>query len=50
MKVGACEVVVEGTVEENVGAGIDVFVVEEANNVGAGIDVLRVVLILGVIV
>ena len=41
MKVGACDVVVEGTVEENVGAGIDVFVVEE-ENVGAGIDVLRV--------
>ena len=44
MKVGACDVVVEGTVEENVGAGIDVFVVEE-ENVGAGIDVLRVVVI-----
>ena len=44
MKVGACNVVVEGTVEENVGAGIDVFVVED-ENVGAGIDVLRVVVI-----
>ena len=44
MKVGACDVVVEGTVEENVGAGIDVFVVED-ENVGAGIDVLRVVVI-----
>ena len=44
MKVGACDFVVEGTVEENVGAGIDVFVVED-ENVGAGIDVLRVVVI-----